>query len=255
MGGTFGGGGIIYGTSDGGGTLTLNGVTVDGNTATQGPGGGIASGARGNLTIINSTISNNTASSPALARPRQRRHRRRYNLLDQGGANQLNISNSTISGNRAAYTADAGGGLHISGGTATIQRTHFVENLAVDDFSNYGLGGAIAHGNGTLNVSFSRFVGNAGTNGAAIWQSRRRHDHSQRQLVGRQRGAGVYGPGWHAGANGHPLAATAPQRQPLFCAHDQRPPSRPTCWASTPVDRRRPATWPVCRRSSRCRPA
>ena len=122
-------------------------MTVDGNTATQGPGGGIASGARGNLTIINSTISNNTASSPAQAARRQRRHRRRYRLSGSGRRtnHSSNITNSTISGNRAAYTADAGGGLHISGGTATIQRTHFVENLAVDDFSNYGLGGAIAH--------------------------------------------------------------------------------------------------------------
>ena len=50
--GTFGGGGIIYGDSNGGGTLTLNGVTVDGNTATQGPGGGIDRASRGNLDII-----------------------------------------------------------------------------------------------------------------------------------------------------------------------------------------------------------
>jgi CSLREA domain-containing protein len=173
VGGTFGGGGIIYGDSNGGGTLTLNGVTVDGNTATQGPGGGIASGARGNLTITNSTISNNTASSPGPGPgPASAGTGGGIDFLDQGGANQLTITNSTIAGNRAAYAAAAaGGGLHISGGTATIQRTHFVGNLAVDDFSNYGLGGAIAHGNGTLNVSFSRFIFNAGTNGAAIWQS------------------------------------------------------------------------------------
>lgn len=171
VGGTFGGGGIIYGDLNGGGTLTLNGVTVDSNTATQGPGGGIASGARGNLTILNSTIFNNTASSPAAGGGASAGTGGGIDFLDQGGANQLTITNSTISGNRAAYTAAAGGGLHISGGTATIQRTHFVANLAVDDFSNYGLGGAIAHGSGTLNVSFSRFVGNAGIDGAAIWQS------------------------------------------------------------------------------------
>jgi len=171
VGGTFGGGGIIYGDSNGGGTLTLNGVTVDSNTAMQGPGGGIASGARGNLTIINSSIFNNTASSPAAGPGASAGTGGGIDFLDQGGANQLTITNSTISGNRAAYTAAAGGGLRISGGTAIIQRTHFVNNLAVDDFSNYGLGGAIAHGNGTLTISFSRFVGNAGTNGAAIWQS------------------------------------------------------------------------------------
>jgi trimeric autotransporter adhesin len=172
VGGTFGGGGIIYGDSNGGGTLTLNGVTVDGNTATQGPGGGIASGARGNLTITNSTISNNTASSPAPGAGASAGTGGGIDFLDQGGANQLTITNSTISGNRAAWTNDAGGGLHISGGTATIQRTHFVSNRAANgSLVPTGLGGAIAHGNGTLNVSFSRFAGNTGTDGAAIWQS------------------------------------------------------------------------------------
>ena len=171
VGGTFGGGGIIYGTSDGAGTLTLNGVTVDGNTATQGPGGGIASGARGNLTIINSTISNNTASSSAPGPGASAGTGGGIDFRDQGGTNTLNITNSTISGNRAAWTNDAGGGLFISGGTATIQRTHFVSNMASNGAFSTGLGGAIAHGNGTLTVSFSRFVGNAGTNGAAMWQS------------------------------------------------------------------------------------
>jgi len=152
-------------------TLTLNGVTVDGNTATQGPGGGIASGARGNLTIINSTISNNTASSSAPGPGASAGTGGGIDFRDQGGTNTLNITNSTISGNRAAWTNDAGGGLFISGGTATIQRTHFVSNMASNGAFSTGLGGAIAHGNGTLNVSFSRFIGNAGTNGAAIWQS------------------------------------------------------------------------------------
>ena len=172
VGGTFGGGGIIYGDSNGGGTLTLNGVTVDNNTATQGPGGGIASGARGNLTIINSTISNNTASSPGPGGGAIAGTGGGIDFLDQGGANQLSISNSTISGNRAAWTNDAGGGLHISGGAATILRTHFVDNRAANGaLVPTGLGGAIAHLNGTLNVSFSRFVGNTGTGGSGIHQS------------------------------------------------------------------------------------
>ena len=89
VGGTFGGGGIIYGDLNGGGTLTLNGVTVDGNTATQGPGGGIASGARGNLTIINSTIFNKTASSPAAGGGASAGTGGGIDFLDQGGANQL----------------------------------------------------------------------------------------------------------------------------------------------------------------------
>jgi hypothetical protein len=169
--GTFGGGGIIYGDSDGNGTLTLNGVTVDNNTATQGPGGGIASGARGNLIILNSTISNNTASSPAAGGGASAGTGGGIDFLVQG-PNQLSITNSTISGNRAAYTADAGGGLHVSGGTTTIQRTHFVDNRAANPaLTPTGLGVAIAHLGGTLTVSFSRFVGNTGTNGSGIWQS------------------------------------------------------------------------------------
>ncbi len=172
VGGTYGGGGIIYGDSSGAGTLTLNGVTVDGNTATQGPGGGIASGACGNLTIINSTISNNTASSPAPGAGASAGTGGGVDYLSQCAGGQLNISNSTFSGNRAAWTNDAGGGLHISDGTATIQRTHFVNNRAANgSLVPTGLGGAIAHLGGTLTVSFSRFVGNTGTGASGIHQS------------------------------------------------------------------------------------
>jgi CSLREA domain-containing protein len=170
VGGNFGGGGIIYGDSNGGGTLTLTGVTVDNNIATQGPGGGIASGARGNLTIIDSTISNNIASSPSAGGGASAGTGGGIDFLVQG-PNQLTISNSTISGNRAAYTADAGGGLHISGGTATIQRTHFVDNKAANaGLVATGSGGAIAHLGGTLDVSYSRFVGNVATSGSGIFQ-------------------------------------------------------------------------------------
>lgn len=163
----YGGGGIIYGDTNGGGTLTLNGVTVDNNAATQGPGGGIASGACGNLTIVNSTISNNTASSTTAGTGGG------VDYLSQCTGGQLNISNSTFSGNRSARSSgDAGGGLHISGTTATIQRTHFVNNRAANaSLTATGLGGAIAHVSGTLNVSFSRFVGNVATNGSGIWQT------------------------------------------------------------------------------------
>ena len=170
VGGILGGGGIIYGTNDGAGTLTLDGVTVDNNTATQGPGGGIASGSRGNLTIINSTISDNRASSTSSGQGGG------VFFLAQGpGAEQLTINNSTISGNRAGRAAgDAGGGVHASafGGATTIQRTHFVNNRAADTLrAPTGTGGAIAHLNGTLNVSFSRFVDNVATSGSGIFQS------------------------------------------------------------------------------------
>lgn len=166
---TFGGGGIIYGDSNGGGTLTLNGVTVHGNTASNGPGGGIETSVRGNLVINNSTISNNVASK-------------------QGGGmdffvsspDQLMITSSTITNNRSNYATgslDAGGGLHTHGGTVTIVRSHFVNNqasnnpLAPDSVAALtGSGGAIANSTSALTVSFSRFVGNTAINGTAIFQ-------------------------------------------------------------------------------------
>ncbi|MER2599128.1 MAG: CSLREA domain-containing protein [Caldilineales bacterium] len=166
---TFGGGGIIYGDSNGGGTLTLNGVTVHGNTASNGPGGGIETSIRGNLVINNSTISNNVASK-------------------QGGGmdffvsspDQLMITSSTITNNRSNYATgslDAGGGLHTHGGTVTIVRSHFVNNqasnnpLAPDSVAALtGSGGAIANSTSALTVSFSRFVGNTAIDGTAIFQ-------------------------------------------------------------------------------------
>ena len=162
----FGGGGILAGDSNGAGTVTLNGVTVDGNTASAGAGGGINLASRGNLVITNSTIANNTASSTGSGQGGG------IYFLAQG-PEQLTITNSAISGNRAAYTADAGGGLHASatGGTVTIQRTHFVDNKAANaGLVATGTGGAIANTNGTLTVSFSRFVGNVATSGSGIFQ-------------------------------------------------------------------------------------
>jgi CSLREA domain-containing protein len=167
VGDSFGGGGIIYGDSNGVGLLTLTGVTVDGNTATGGPGGGISVGSRGDLIITNSTIANNTASSTSSGQGGG------IYFLAQG-SDQLAITGSTISGNRAGRSAaDAGGGLHAStiGGTVTIQRTHFVDNKAANAaLVATGTGGAIANANGGLTVSFSRFVGNMATSGSGIFQ-------------------------------------------------------------------------------------
>ncbi len=164
----FGGGGIIAGDSNGVGTVTLNGVTVDGNTASAGAGGGISFASRGNLVITNSTIANNAATATGNGQGGG------IFFLAQG-PEHLTISNSTISGNRAARAAsDAGGGLHVSaiGGTITIQRTHFVNNQAADGaLVASGFGGGIAHVSGVMTVSFSRFVGNIGANGSGIWQS------------------------------------------------------------------------------------
>ena len=167
---SFGGGGILAGDSNGAGTVTLNSVTVDGNTASAGAGGGINLASRGNLVISNSTIANNTASSTSSGQGGG------IFFLAQG-PEQLTITNSTISGNRAARAAAAtavGGGLHASatGGTVTILRTHFVNNRAADTLrAPTGAGGAIGYLNGTLNVSFSRFVDNVATSGSGIFQS------------------------------------------------------------------------------------
>jgi hypothetical protein len=133
---TAGGGGI-----DNHGTLTVNDSTVTGNTSTSG-GGGIDNEAGGTLTVENSTIVGNTGSSGG-------------GISNAGTAI---VINATITGNLAvtgagidntgtlaamndtiAYNAatTSGGGLAITGGTATLDNTIVALNTAgaLDDIS------------------------------------------------------------------------------------------------------------------------
>ena len=84
------------------GALTLNAVTVTGNKAQNGNGGGVYNSG-GTLTINAATVSNNTAATNG------------GGVYNQTGAT-LNVNNSTVSGN----TSGNGGGVYNSGGTAAL---------------------------------------------------------------------------------------------------------------------------------------
>ena len=100
-------GGSVTGADGGGirnngGTLSLNGVTVEGNSADDG--GGI--GNMGSLTIQNSTIQMNTVSNDAGG----------IGITDSVG---VTITNTTVSNNQA--TKDAGGiGIESTGGSTDV---------------------------------------------------------------------------------------------------------------------------------------
>ena len=137
------GGGIAFG---GDGTLTLNNVTVSGNTAagTGNCGGGIFNSSLATVVINNSTIENNTCTASG---------------ADGGGllkatGGTLTITNSTFSNNT---TLGNGGGarIDINGGDATITNSTFVGNTAGSR------GGGLQVKSGTVTVNFSTFSGNA----------------------------------------------------------------------------------------------
>lgn len=144
-GGANGGdGGGIY--SDGG-NLTLNGVVVDGNTATYRAGG--IGGENGSLTILNSAIINNILNPTVIG--------------GGGGVYATNqivvLSNSTFSGNRViggiSFTT---GGIRL-GGTAnnTTITNCTIANNSTD--GNSGTGG-LSNGNGTTTVRNSIVASN-----------------------------------------------------------------------------------------------
>jgi hypothetical protein len=93
-----------------GGTLTVTGSTLSGNTAGDG-GGGIYNG--GTLMVTGSTLSGNTASNPGGG-------------IYNGGT--LTVSTSTLSGNTAGDGGgifDGTGSLTVTGGTLSSNRAHF----------------------------------------------------------------------------------------------------------------------------------
>ena len=98
----------------GGAIFTAAGTSLDGATFTENSatsGGAVDVGSAGSLTGTNATVTANTASSGA-------------GVYSQG---TLQLVNATIAYNQAA---DAGGGLDIGGGTATLYNTLVAENIA-----------------------------------------------------------------------------------------------------------------------------
>jgi hypothetical protein len=131
-----------------GGTLTLNNLTVSGNSA-GGQGGGIVNSNGGTLTLNNSTISNNHV----------------FGGLSYGGggiSNQgatLTINNSTISGNDTQDVDSTYGGGIVNLGTLTLNNSTVSRNSA-SSFFDPACGGGIAHLGGTLAVRNTIIAGN-----------------------------------------------------------------------------------------------
>jgi hypothetical protein len=121
------------------GTLTLEAVTITGNTAgiapSQGQGGGIFNS--GDLTLSHSTVSNNVANGFA-------------NIGGEGGGvyntGTLTVTRSTISGNRAEAGTNGGrgGGIHNNNtGVVKLRSSTLSGNFAAGGSLGVGGGGAI----------------------------------------------------------------------------------------------------------------
>jgi hypothetical protein len=102
-------------------TLTLTDITVSGNRAGWGCGGGILNGYLGTLTVTNSTVSENTVT---------------YALTEGGGgicnAGTLTVTNSTVSGNTGFEHPEypgMGGGIY-NDGMLTVTNSTLSNNSA-----------------------------------------------------------------------------------------------------------------------------
>jgi CSLREA domain-containing protein len=139
----FGTGGGIF---NNGGTLTITGSTISGNSANQG--GGIYN-FEGTLTITGSTISGNSASFGGGVFS---------NLL--AGEVGTTITNSTISGN----SASEGGGVYsntaLSGPKTTITNSTISGNSATVRY-----GGGVYNGDGLTVIEHSTITDNTAPNG------------------------------------------------------------------------------------------
>ena len=151
------GGGLWNGT----GIMTINGTTIDANTAsgvdaTNG-GGGIYNLNAGTVAISNATISNNIANGTAGSGG---------GILNDVGS-QLSISGTSITGNTAVR---AGGGIEDNSGTSTILLTNVnLDNNSVTGPPGNG-GGLHITGAGNVTISGGTVNGNtASLEGGGLW--------------------------------------------------------------------------------------
>jgi hypothetical protein len=128
-------GGAIFAN---GGSLTLDGVHVTGNSVGGYSGGGVYFGG-GAHRIINSTFSSNTA----------------YNCGAFVAESSITIINSTISGNNA--TGGHGGGFCIQGSNTTITS----RNVTITNNIGGSNGGGISQSSGTLDFGNTIVAGNS----------------------------------------------------------------------------------------------
>ena len=135
---------------NGGGNLTLNGVTITRGRPSDnlGDGGGIKLPSGGTLIINNSVITGNTANSPSGGTGGGIAH---------FGGGILTINNSTVSNNKAANNNSIGGGIYTAAVDLTITNSTISGNTAVT-----GPGGLQANG-GNIRLTNSTISGNSTT--------------------------------------------------------------------------------------------
>ncbi|MFN4256075.1 MAG: choice-of-anchor Q domain-containing protein [Saprospiraceae bacterium] len=188
--GTSGSGGGVF--NDMGGTLTVTGATISGNTATRagggiednsgaagsavrlklsnvqllnnstgsapGNGGGLHITGLGNSSIVGCTVTGNTASQEG------------GGLWN--GTGKMTITRTTVVGNSASgnMAHDGGGGLFNNGGTMEVEYSTVAANAATGTSAN---GGGIHNNlNGTINIEYSTVSGNSSTNmGGGIYNN------------------------------------------------------------------------------------
>jgi hypothetical protein len=161
--GTLGGGGIL----NQGGSLSISGTTLSGNsTSTSGGGLNYTAGdplnrrpSNGTVTVSGSTFSGNSASSAAAGGGG-------VDLYDfNGSIGAYNISSSTFSGNTAAN--GNGGAIVVESGSLTLTTCSLSGNSA-------GIAGGAISSSGSAVVTFSRLVSNtvpSPTNGLSLFTS------------------------------------------------------------------------------------
>jgi hypothetical protein len=188
---TSGSGGGIQNSN---GTVNIINSTIANNAATTGGGGGIANEINGVVNIVNSTISGNTAvqggggiSSIAAVTVINSTFSGNESDLDGGGIRTngasatLNVTNATITNNRANADNDAtggGGGIAISvDTTATLHNTIVAGNFrgngsTKDDVSGTLVGTSsfnlIGDGNGLIGITNGSNGNQIGTTGSPI---------------------------------------------------------------------------------------
>ena len=155
---TGGNGGAIF--IDMNETVTLDGVTLQNNTALS---GGAITNKTSSLTILNSTITGNTATNT--------------NAGQGGGAifnemGTLSITNSTITNNQINGTADGGGILNLQGSVNITGGSISNNNAAIGNVTDGRAGGAIENNAGTITLNGVTLDNNrVNVNGGAIHTS------------------------------------------------------------------------------------
>jgi predicted outer membrane repeat protein len=129
-------------------TVTFTDLTISGGSAASGgAGGGIAN--FGNLTVIQSLITDNTATAGG-------------GIYNNG---TLHVIDTTFSSNQAG----SGGALYNVGGLLNVQDSIFSNNTASGTSASSGGGGIFLSGSGSVAVSGSSFLANAGNKGGGIF--------------------------------------------------------------------------------------